>query len=1072
MAFTYDLVVFSRLNTAPQIVSVPTVEAVAERNYFYLPQGFDPDVGDELHYSLLIAPWMEEGSGPIDFSDLLVWTPTRDNIGNHIVSIRVADSYGAANDQTFILKVIDPETAGNRPPSILSAPIVEARVNTAYEYQVRAYDPELGTLSFSLGDEIPDGKDGPMAISGFSEGDYEPVYGIVTWTPLPEQVGTIQWVTIKVSDDQDQSAYQTYGVRVLPELGNSPPVFVSSAKENFDLGSKVDYDGKVSPHFITEQGTTITETVSLLGLDGVVGGQLPITDMDVFIIRDQHSSVIDPFGDTALTRSLVLQEALASVIDDLASDKSTTYGFGLGRYQNYAIAGKDPANSTLPFVLSQPVVTANSPILKANQWSLESVLGAAALRNGFAEINAYHTGPNEDPLPTPGYGADYRSLVESLYQIATGQGLDENGNDSTRDNGNAGSASAQNLPSSVITGKVGNQLVTKLSASITNGDVPAFSTFEANNELMLAPPEGDIGGVGFRRNAFPLVIVLQDGRSASSGITSFRYDAEEDEVLQGKDGITVNSDGIFVGTETITNGYTPVIYDNPAYASLQDTTNALVNLGAMVIGIIGHHNPESEEEFDDPTFQISQWDRQVGAFSTLTGAVNEDNVPVRYAYPIDPSYSISTKAEKLSERILQAIQAARKQYESTFDIELIVTDPNVQISSAPAYQSGESLLKNNASVSFDVTITSDAKPHAFDLLFVQRGTGNVLGSIPVKINTVGYDYAAKAIDPDGDSITYSLTSGPTGAAVDEESGALSWVPTSEGSYSFEITASDGRGGIASQKFTVDVDDDRDDNQLPVIQHPVSSDSIATAVGRFLHYQVQATDEDGDALRYYLVRPPSGMKINPTTGLITWQPLAYQIGDRTVNLRVSDGLGGVDTIDFTIKVDERTAMNHRPEFDVPEMPGRTDPPIQFGFHAGGPNKTQFVAHDLDGDPITFDTIVCPIGASIDAETGWLVWTPTATQVGLHQAAVRIRDDHGGAKIVSFTIDVSPENLPPIITSELKITPIANRAFEYQVRRKIPTRATSFTTRSRAHLATWPSMRMAGLPGRLRTPIRRR
>jgi Putative Ig domain len=67
------------------------------------------------------------------------------------------------------------------------------------------------------------------------------------------------------------------------------------------------------------------------------------------------------------------------------------------------------------------------------------------------------------------------------------------------------------------------------------------------------------------------------------------------------------------------------------------------------------------------------------------------------------------------------------------------------------------------------------------------------------------------------------------------------------------------------------------------------------------YQVQAVDPDGDPLTYRLVAGPKGMQIDPTTGLLTWNPDADQVGRYEIEVEVSDGRGGIDKQSFTLEV---------------------------------------------------------------------------------------------------------------------------------------------------------------------------
>nr|MDJ0837364.1 PKD domain-containing protein [Acidobacteriota bacterium] len=83
----------------------------------------------------------------------------------------------------------------------------------------------------------------------------------------------------------------------------------------------------------------------------------------------------------------------------------------------------------------------------------------------------------------------------------------------------------------------------------------------------------------------------------------------------------------------------------------------------------------------------------------------------------------------------------------------------------------------------------------------------VFTSEPVTSVEIGAEYAypANAVDPDGDTVSYSLLEAPDGMTVDTATGAISWSPgLNEGDHAVEILAVDGRGGAAIQVYTLTV----------------------------------------------------------------------------------------------------------------------------------------------------------------------------------------------------------------------------------------------------------------------------
>jgi hypothetical protein len=69
-----------------------------------------------------------------------------------------------------------------------------------------------------------------------------------------------------------------------------------------------------------------------------------------------------------------------------------------------------------------------------------------------------------------------------------------------------------------------------------------------------------------------------------------------------------------------------------------------------------------------------------------------------------------------------------------------------------------------------------------------------------------YTDQIKATDPDGDALTYSLKSAPSGMTIGPASGLIKWnvPPGVTGKTSFTVTVADGHGGEASQAITFDI----------------------------------------------------------------------------------------------------------------------------------------------------------------------------------------------------------------------------------------------------------------------------
>ena len=70
---------------------------------------------------------------------------------------------------------------------------------------------------------------------------------------------------------------------------------------------------------------------------------------------------------------------------------------------------------------------------------------------------------------------------------------------------------------------------------------------------------------------------------------------------------------------------------------------------------------------------------------------------------------------------------------------------------------------------------------------------------------VAYTYDVEATDPDGDTLTYSLTTSPTGMTINSTTGVITWTPATAGIFDVTAEVSDGSKS-ETQSFTIIVEE--------------------------------------------------------------------------------------------------------------------------------------------------------------------------------------------------------------------------------------------------------------------------
>ncbi|CAN7489240.1 tandem-95 repeat protein [Variovorax paradoxus] len=234
----------------------------------------------------------------------------------------------------------------------------------------------------------------------------------------------------------------------------------------------------------------------------------------------------------------------------------------------------------------------------------------------------------------------------------------------------------------------------------------------------------------------------------------------------------------------------------------------------------------------------------------------------------------------------------------------------------------------------------------------------------------------QATDPDRDMLNFTVAKGPEHGTVtvDPSTGQFLYTPNPgyEGSDSFEVTVSDGRGGTTTVKVPVTVSPVNDAPTAPDYTETTHEDTPVSG-------RVTGSDMDsGDTLTYTRGSDPAHgtVTVNPD-GTYTYTPNPDFNGTDSFTVTVSDGHGGTTTSTVTVTINP---VNDAPVFvDGGGTPVNTTDGYVFGYDENRPAGTVLGtvhATDVDSATVTYSILSGNDNGyfAIDPVTGEISLTP--------------------------------------------------------------------------------------------------
>jgi VCBS repeat-containing protein len=294
----------------------------------------------------------------------------------------------------------------------------------------------------------------------------------------------------------------------------------------------------------------------------------------------------------------------------------------------------------------------------------------------------------------------------------------------------------------------------------------------------------------------------------------------------------------------------------------------------------------------------------------------------------------------------------------------------------------------SADLSVDITVIANRAPVASD----QSASTAEDSPLPL---TLG------ASDPDGDTLAWIITSGPSHGALSGTAPNLTYTPAAHywGPDAFSFKVND--GSVDSNVATVSI-------TVTAVNDPpqAGAGTNATDEDQAVDGALSATDADGDALTHSVVSNPSKGTVtitNAATGAYTYVPNANENGSDSFTFKANDGTTDSNTATVSITI-----------APVNDAPVAADGNLSTDEDTSA-NGT-LSATDADGDALTYSVVSDGTKGTVtitNPATGAYTYVPNADENGSDSFTFKVNDGGGDSNEASVSVTILPVNDEPVL-----------------------------------------------------------